>query len=71
MDSAIEAASVEPDKAKRKALIDQIQRIAQTDLPILPLFDKQHFSIYNAKLQGVSDAVDGAMAPLDHVWLQH
>jgi len=71
MDSAIEAASVEPDKAKRKALIDQIQRIAQTDLPILPLFDMQHFSIYNAKLQGVSDAVDGAMAPLDHVWLQH
>ncbi|MGI4815481.1 MAG: ABC transporter substrate-binding protein [Janthinobacterium lividum] len=69
MDAAIEGAQNEPDAAKRHALIDTVQVLAQTDLPVLPLFEMKHFTVYNKRVHGLSDAVDGALTSLKDVWL--
>ncbi|KAF1021618.1 MAG: Oligopeptide-binding protein AppA [Paracidovorax wautersii] len=69
MDQLIESIRVEPDAARRTQLFHQFQRLAQTDLPVLPLFEQQNFTVYSKRLHGLSRAPDAALASLKNAWL--
>ena len=68
-DGVIEALIAEGNPAKRVALFHQLQRIAQTDLPVIPLFEQRNFTIYNTRVHGLSKDADAAQASLKSVWL--
>lgn len=70
MDKVIEALQVEADPAKRAEQFHQFQRIAQRDLPVIPLFEQQNFSVYSSRLKGVSTAPDGALSALSNVSIE-
>ncbi|MFF7710889.1 ABC transporter substrate-binding protein [Pseudomonas sp. NPDC007930] len=67
MDAVIAALQQEADPAKRQADFYQFQRLAQRDLPVVPLFEQQNFTVYSKRLQGVSTAPDGALSSLKDV----
>lgn len=68
-DGVIEALIAEGNPARRVALFHQLQRIAQTDLPVIPLFEQRNFTIYNTRVHGLSNDADAAQASLKSVWL--
>lgn len=70
-DRVIKALQVEPDEAKRKALFGQLQTIAMTDLPLLPLSEMRHITVYNRKVHGLATTPDAALASLSDVWIEH
>ena len=41
-----------------------------TDLPLVPLFDMQHFTFYNRKVHGINTTPDGAISSLKNVWIE-
>lgn len=51
VDRLLEAAQMEPDDAKRVALFQDFQRIAQKDLPILNLFDMRPATVTSKKIR--------------------
>ncbi len=69
MDRIIEAAQAEPEPARRIALFHQWQRLAMTDLPVIPLVELAHFTLHNRRVQGLSQTPDAAFAALKNVWL--
>ncbi|RWR27691.1 ABC transporter substrate-binding protein [Sinirhodobacter populi] len=70
LDKVIEDLQFELDVEKRKALFTRFQQIAQTDLPILPLFEVQHFSLINKKVSGVPVVPEGFNASLKSVRIE-
>ncbi len=70
MDKLIDAIQVEPDADKRVALFHQFQRLAQQDLPVIPLFEQQNFTVASKRVQGLSAAPDATLSSLKNVWLQ-
>jgi peptide/nickel transport system substrate-binding protein len=64
LDRIIEAAQVEPARAKRVAYFHDLQRIVQRDLPVVALFEIRHFTVYSRRLQGLSTGPDGALSSL-------
>jgi peptide/nickel transport system substrate-binding protein len=68
-DKLIEASFTEIDPAKRRALLVQLQEIAQNDLPSINLLELQHFSIVSARVRGLSLVRDGHSKALNDVWL--
>lgn len=69
-DRVIKALQVEPDATKRKALFGELQSIAMTDLPILPLTEMRHVTIYNRKLRGLATTPDAALTALSGAWIE-
>ena len=69
-DRIIRALQVEPDAAKRKALFDTLQAITMTDLPVLPLSEMRHITVYNRKVHGLGTTPDAALAALGGVWIE-
>jgi len=69
-DRVIQAIRVEADPARRTRLFHEFQRLAQTDLPVLPLFEQRNFTVMSKKVRGLSQAPDSALASLKDVWLQ-
>lgn len=67
MDKVIAALQGEIDPARRQQDFYEFQRIAQHDLPVVPLFEQQNFTVYSKRLQGVSVAPDGALSSLKDV----
>lgn len=59
MDKALEGAQSENDPVKRKALYLEMQRIAMTDLPIIPLMETRFITIASAKLKNHTLTADG------------
>ncbi|SLN24153.1 ABC transporter substrate-binding protein [Oceanibacterium hippocampi] len=59
MDRIMEAAQVEPDPMKRKALFADMQRKAMTDLPIIPILNEDYVTVYNKRVQNVEGDVAG------------
>jgi peptide/nickel transport system substrate-binding protein len=47
-----------------------MQALAMTDLPVLPLMETRHFTIYSDKLHGLNRAPDGALVALTTAWLR-
>jgi peptide/nickel transport system substrate-binding protein len=68
-DRLIESSQIEASPARRTALFHDLQRQVAADLPILPLFEMRHFTVYNRKLQGLSSDPDAALSSLKDVWL--
>jgi peptide/nickel transport system substrate-binding protein len=69
MDRIIEASMFAADPAERAALFRQMQRLAMTDLAILPLMEIEHFTVYSHRLHGLPASPDGALSSLKSVWL--
>jgi peptide/nickel transport system substrate-binding protein len=67
-DAVIEASQRESDPAKRVEEFHALQRLAMTDLPVLPLIELQHFTVYSTRLRGVSGAADAALSSLKDIW---
>lgn len=67
MDKVIAALQGEVDPARRRDDFHQFQRIAQRDLPVIPLFEQQNFTVYSKRLQGVSVEPDGALSSLKDI----
>jgi peptide/nickel transport system substrate-binding protein len=59
MDRVLEAAQSERDPAKRRELFVTMQKIAQTDLPVLDLFVMKFVTVYNKKLKNHTLQADG------------
>jgi len=70
MDDIIVQQKRELDPVCRKELIHQMQELAMTDLPILPLMEMQHFTVYSDRLHGLNQAPDGALVALTTAWLK-
>lgn len=69
MDKILESASTEMDPAKRKALFHDFQRLAMTDLPVLPLLDLDYTAIISKRVHGVMDMPEGIRGSFENVWL--
>jgi peptide/nickel transport system substrate-binding protein len=69
-DRVIKALQVEPDATRRKALFGELQTITMTDLPILPLSEMRHVTVYNRKVHGLATTPDAALAALNGVWIE-
>ncbi|CAH1660880.1 Peptide/nickel transport system substrate-binding protein [Hyphomicrobiales bacterium] len=69
-DRVIRAFQVEPDPVKRKALFDELQALVMRDLPILPLSEMRHVTLYNRKVHGLGTGPDAALAALSNVWIK-
>ena len=61
MDKVIEAAQSENDPVKRKALYLEMQRIAMTDLPVIPLMETRFTTISSIKLKNHTATADGVI----------
>ncbi len=69
MDAILEKAAVEVDVNKRKDLFFAFQKLAMTDLPILPLLDLDYPSIISTRVHGVMDWPEGLRGNFSDVWL--
>jgi peptide/nickel transport system substrate-binding protein len=69
VDQVIEASQIEATPARRIALFRQLQRLVVADLPVLPLFEMRHFTVYNRKLHGIGTDPDAGLSSLKNVWL--
>jgi peptide/nickel transport system substrate-binding protein len=69
-DRIIEAIRIEGDPEKRVALFHDLQRQAMTDLPLVPLFEMQHFTFYGSKVHGINTTPDGVISSLRNVWIE-
>ena len=55
LDAALEDAQTQIDPEKRVEDYRVVQRIAQSELPLIPLFEVDWFSVYDKRLRGVTD----------------
>ncbi len=69
MDQILEAAAVEPDTEKRRALFVKFQEIAMRDLPIFPIALPYNITIASAKLKDFMSGADGIRDTLANGWL--
>ena len=61
MDRIIESAQGEADPAKRKALYFEMQRLAMTDLPVIPLMETRFTTVASRKLKNHTVSADGVI----------
>lgn len=59
MDAILEGAQSENDTKKRFEMFAEMQRLAMTDLPVLPLMDMKFFSVASRKLNNHTTTADG------------
>ncbi|XAH24361.1 ABC transporter substrate-binding protein [Xylophilus sp. GW821-FHT01B05] len=69
MDRLIEAAQVERDPAKRVQLYQQVQKLAQADLPLINLFEFRWFGVWARNLRNVTDSYIHTQNNFANVWL--
>ncbi|KAF1022635.1 MAG: Oligopeptide-binding protein AppA [Paracidovorax wautersii] len=70
LDKVMEAAAVEPDEAKRRALIVQWQQIVQEDVPLIELIEQTWVTVQTARYRKASAQGDGLFASLADAWLE-
>lgn len=70
MDGVIEAMQVETDPAKRRAQIDQLQVIAQTEVPSVNLLEPKLFSIRSTRVKGYQSSPFAAYQSLAGLWIE-
>lgn len=67
VDEILNAAAVEADPAKRKALYAEFQQMVAADLPIYWINALPYHTAYDKKLQNVPTGIWGTMHPMDMV----
>jgi peptide/nickel transport system substrate-binding protein len=70
MDRTIDAAEIEVDPGRRKALIFKLQQIASVDLPIIPLVVPASVNVQSTKLQNAPSDTVFQMTNWSNVWLK-
>lgn len=70
MDQVIEAAQRAVDPAERARLFREMQALAATDLPNLPLIELHFFTVHAKTLRDVATGPDAAYSSLKHAWLE-
>ncbi|MDR5784838.1 ABC transporter substrate-binding protein [Caballeronia sp. LZ065] len=70
MDRIIEGIQEEGDVAKRKALIDEMQLLVQTDVPSINLLELKFFGFYSNRLKGLRKGPMLFYSTLADAWLQ-
>ena len=71
MDRVIEAAQSENDTAKRRALYHEMQRIAMTDLSVIPLMEMRFITVASSKLKNHTTTADGVIrGSFADTWLE-
>lgn len=71
VDSALNAAAIEPDLDKRKALYAEAYRQITEDVPIHFLNEVPYHTVYVGEMQNPPISIWGTMGPMDEVWLKH
>lgn len=69
-DQLIETIQTSNDPAERVKQFHELQRIGKEDLPVLPLFEIEHFTVYNKKVHGIGAEPDAAISSLKNLWLE-
>ena len=69
LDQLMEAAAVEGDPARRRALIDQWQAFLQEEVPILDLVELDWITVSSTRLHKTTAQGDGLYASLADAWL--
>lgn len=69
MDRLLEAAQTEVDPDARRDLFHEMQRLAMTDLPYLPLTHLDMITIYNQRVRNHTITADGVHANFAEVYL--
>lgn len=69
MDRILNDAAVEPDPAKRRALFLDFQRLAMTDLPVLPIVELTTVTIANKRVRNHTTGPEGIRSNFAEVWL--
>jgi peptide/nickel transport system substrate-binding protein len=69
MDHVIEAMQIETDPTKRRAQIDQLQVIAQTEVPSINLLEVKFFSVRSTTVKGYESNPFACYQSLSNVWL--
>jgi peptide/nickel transport system substrate-binding protein len=69
VDRLLEAAAVETDRERRRALFREFQIIVATDLPDVNLVTGANLTIANKKVIGHTTTIDGPSANFADVWL--
>ena len=59
MDRVLEAAQTENDPKKRFELYVEMQRLAMTELPVVPLMEMKFFTIASKRLMNHTVTADG------------
>jgi peptide/nickel transport system substrate-binding protein len=69
MDRILEAAASEADTAKRVALFAEFQKLAMTDLPLIPLVDLDHVTFANKRVHDHTTGAYGLRDNQAEVWV--
>ncbi|MGJ7581659.1 ABC transporter substrate-binding protein [Variovorax sp. RHLX14] len=69
-DRLIEAAQIERDAGKRVQLYQELQKLTQKDLPLLPLFEFRWFGVWDKRLRNVTDSFDHSQSNFARVWFE-
>ncbi|SHE31901.1 peptide/nickel transport system substrate-binding protein [Lampropedia hyalina DSM 16112] len=70
LDKVMEAAGVEPDDAKRKALIKEWQQIVQEEVPLIELIEQTWVTVSTARLKKLALQGDGLFDSYADAWLE-
>ncbi|MFT4191318.1 MAG: ABC transporter substrate-binding protein [Comamonas sp.] len=70
LDKVMEAAAVEPDEARRRALIVQWQQIVQEDVPLIELIEQTWVTVQTARYHKALPQGDGLFASLADAWIE-
>lgn len=68
-DNIIERIQTSNNPQERFQLFHALQRIGMQELPVLPLFEIQHFTLYSNALHGVGAEPDAAISSLKNIWI--
>ena len=69
MDAILEAASAEMDEEARIKLYHDFQKLAMTDLPVLPLVAVESVTVANRRVHNHTINAHGSYANFADVWL--
>ena len=70
VDELMDAAAVELDPEKRKALYAEFQAIVAGDLPLYPLYAQPYHTVSGKNVMNAPKGIWATCAPLDRVWLK-
>ncbi|WP_431282533.1 ABC transporter substrate-binding protein [Humitalea sp. 24SJ18S-53] len=69
MDQILMDAAVEPDPARRRAMFVEFQKLAMTDLPILPIVELTTVTIANRRVRNHTSGPEGIRSSFADTWL--
>jgi peptide/nickel transport system substrate-binding protein len=69
MDALLEAGQNEVDAAKRRDIFNKMQVLAMTDLSIIPIINVDHTTVYNKRVKGLTDDIEGVFATFANISL--